>query len=127
MRLLVKRARRPACYEYALNVFRRRGDLRGQSFARGNLANIHAETGDIQRALDEYENVLIIAKETKDRQSEALAIFQIGLMLNRAGDLVQAISHAEKALKIFEKIDDSNAALVSEQLAAWRRRGANGE
>lgn len=42
-------------------------------------------------------------------------------MLNKLGDRKQAIAHAEAALKIREQIESPYAAMVREQLEAWRR------
>ena len=44
----------------------------------------------------------------------------MSVALDQLSERVQAIQHAEKALIIFEQIEDSNAAKVRAQLAAWR-------
>jgi len=44
----------------------------------------------------------------------------MSLSLNELGDRVQAIAHAEAALKIREEIEDPRAEKVRRQLAEWK-------
>lgn len=45
----------------------------------------------------------------------------MSLALEQLGERAQAIQHSEQSLIIREQIDDPRAALVREQLAAWRK------
>ena len=62
-----------------------------------------------------------MARETGDRRSEGIALWNMSLALSKLGDLTQAIANAGAALKIFEQIEDPNAEKVRQQLAEWRK------
>jgi tetratricopeptide (TPR) repeat protein len=72
------------------------------------------------KALGFYNEALKIASEVGDSRGEANALFNMSLDLYAAGERSQATTCTEKALKIFEEIEDINAAKAREQLVKWR-------
>jgi tetratricopeptide (TPR) repeat protein len=76
--------------------------------------------GETRRAIEFYEQELVIAREIGDRRGEGYALWNTSLALDELGDRAQAIACAEEAFKIYEQIEDPNATRVREQLEAWR-------
>ncbi len=76
--------------------------------------------GEVQRAVEFYEQDLVIAREIGDRFGEGAVLFNMALALNEIGDHTQAFAHARAALEIFEQIESPAAAKVRAQLAKWR-------
>ncbi len=77
--------------------------------------------GDYRRAIEHYEQTLMIDHEIGFRQGEGNTLWNMSLALERIGDRKKAIEHAEVALNIYEQIEDPNAAMVRKQLVQWRR------
>jgi len=63
---------------------------------------------------------LVIARQIGDRRGEGADLWNSALEFDRLGDRAQATARAEAALKIFEEIEDPNAARVEAKLAQWR-------
>jgi tetratricopeptide (TPR) repeat protein len=95
------------------------GDRRNEGLALGNLGSAYAALGEIRRALEFYEQSLVVAREIGDYRVEGDALFSLGLALDKLGDRTQAIVHAEAALEIFEQIESPQALRVREQLFRW--------
>jgi len=76
--------------------------------------------GQRRKGLEFFEQALVIAREVGDRRLEAGTLWNTAVVLEQMNDLTQAIQRAEAALKIFQAIEDPNAAKVLEQLATWR-------
>jgi tetratricopeptide (TPR) repeat protein len=74
---------------------------------------------DIRRALQFYEQALLIVREIGGRRGEANSLLNIGLALDQRGKRANAIQYAEQALTIYEQIEDPQVAKVRAQLAAW--------
>ena len=86
----------------------------------GNLGNAYVNLGETCRAIEHHEQALIIDREIGDRRGEGNALYNTSLALDKLGDRVQAIGHAEAALKIFEQIEDPWADELRAVLAEWR-------
>ncbi len=91
----------------------------GEGTALSNLGTAHRQVGETRRAIDFYEQHLVIASEIGDRRGEASAHWNLSLALEKHHNRAQAIAHGEAALKIFEALEDPNAAMVRAQLARW--------
>ncbi len=57
-----------------------------------------------------------------DRRGEGNGLWHSALAFDQLGDREQAIARAEAALRIYEAIEDPNAANVRTQLTKWRGR-----
>ncbi len=62
---------------------------------------------------------LAVAREIGDKRLEGIALVNMSTVLSDLGRQSQAISCANDALAIFEKIEDPNASLVRLQLLRW--------
>ena len=88
--------------------------------ALGNLGVVHAALGDLRKAIEYYEQALVIDREIGDRRGEGNALFNSARVLDSLGNRPEAIARAAAALAIFEAIESPNAAQVRAALARWR-------
>ena len=111
-------------YEQHLVIGREIGDRLGEGNALGNLGSAYANLGDVRKAMEFFEQALLITRETGDRRGEANSLWNSALALEKLGGQAQAIARAEAALRIYEAIEDPNAAKGRARLAEWRKAGA---
>ena len=107
-------------YEQQLVIARESSDRRGEVNALGNLGSAHYSLGDAHKAVEFYEQQLVMAREIGGRRGEGNALINSALAHDTLGNRAEAIARAGAALKIFEAIEDPNAAKVRAQLAEWR-------
>ena len=88
----------------------------------GNLGNAYSDLGETRRAIEFYEQQLVISREIGDRRSEGIALWNMSLALDQLGDRAQAILDAKDALKIYEQIEHPSAGKVRNRLAEWREQ-----
>ena len=112
-----------ALYEQQLEITREIGDRCGEGNALGNLGNAYARLGETRKAIELYEQQLEIAREIGDRRGEGSVLANLGVAYARLGETRKAIEHYEQALSIFVAIEDPNADIVRESLAAARAQG----
>jgi len=72
----------------------------------GNLANGYAALGETRRAIDLYEQALVIARDLGDRRGEEVHLGNLGLCYADLGETRRAIDYHEQALVIDREIDD---------------------
>jgi len=111
------------CYEKHLAIAREIGDRQGESNALGNLGLVFFDLGKTCESINFYDQQLVISREIGDRRGQGIALFNSARALNKLGDWAKAIARAEDALKIYEAIEDPNAARVRAQLAEWHSAG----
>ena len=109
-----------AWLESQLRAARRVKDRQYEGTALGNLGLAHADLGDARKAIEFYEQQLVIVREIVDRRGEGNALWNSALAHDSLGNRPEAIARAETALKIYEAIEDPNAAKVRAALAKWR-------
>ncbi|MBN8656910.1 MAG: tetratricopeptide repeat protein [Anaerolineae bacterium] len=86
----------------------------------GNLGLAYAALGEVQKAIEFYEQALVIAREIGDRRNEGSWLGNLGLAYADLGEVQKAIEFYEQALVIKRKIGDrrsSGAALGNLGLA----------
>jgi len=120
---------KPTTVERCLDVLidaREKSDHAAEKDALCNLGNIYREMGEIQYALQSYEQALTICRETGDDAAEGSVLWNMSLAIGRLDGQVRAIDLAEAALNIYEKISDPRSDLVRDQLKTWmdKRKGA---
>ncbi len=67
------------------------GDRMGEGKNVGNLGNANNGLGEYDKAIDYYEQHLVIAKEVGDRLGEGNALGNLGIASQGLGDYDQAI------------------------------------
>jgi len=105
---------------HALEIFSTIEDKYNRIVTLGDLANCYAALGDSDQAFARYEEALAGARETSDIRTEANVLFNMGLELARVGRHDEAIAISQRALEIFERIQDQNGEKVSRQIAEWK-------
>ena len=105
-----------------LGKIRRAIQVLEQGNALDNVVRAYDRRGENRRALQFYEQALLIHRKVGDRNGEGNDLWYISLTLDQLGERAQAIQHAEQALTIFEQIEASKAAKVRAQLADWREQ-----
>jgi tetratricopeptide (TPR) repeat protein len=98
------------------------GDRKGEGIALGNLGLAYADLGETKRAIEYYEQQLIIVRDLGDRRGEGIALWNLSLALDGLGQRARAIKYAEQSLTIFEQMEDPNGARVRTKLAEWRNQ-----
>lgn len=106
----------------ALAIYRELGDRRGEVTALGNLSVSYKNLGEVRKAIELQEEQVVITRETGDRRNEGGALWNSAVAYDILGEREKAIPRAEAALKIFEAIEDPNAAKVRAALAEWRKQ-----
>ncbi|MBE9540982.1 MAG: tetratricopeptide repeat protein, partial [Proteobacteria bacterium] len=72
----------------------------------GNLGSAYFNMGQVEKAVEYYENALVIAKEIGDRWGEGNHLGNLGNAYLNVGQVGKAIEYFQKALAILKEIDD---------------------
>lgn len=89
----------------------------------GNLGVAYAVLGEPRRAIEFYEQALVIDHEIGDRRGEGNALWNMSLALDELGERNEAILRAEAAFEIYEAVENPNAGMVRKRLVEWRDEG----
>jgi tetratricopeptide (TPR) repeat protein len=97
---------RIAWLEAQRDAARRVGDRPAEGNALGNLGSAYADLGDARRAIEFYEQQLVIVVEIQNRRGERNALGNLGLAYADLGDARRAVEFHEQALVISREIGD---------------------
>ncbi len=75
--------------------------------------------GEPRKAIEFYEQCLVIAREIGDRRSEGNALFNMGLALYDLKEKDRAIHLVKQALEIYEAIESPHAEKARKKLKEW--------
>jgi tetratricopeptide (TPR) repeat protein len=78
----------------------------------GNLGLAYSDLGQVEKAIDYYEQALAIAREIGHRQGEGNRLGNLGLAYSDLGQVEKAKACLRQSLAIFEEIKSPNADLV---------------
>ncbi len=80
----------------------------------GNLGTAYYRMGDLDQALQFYQNALALAREQQDTAAESTVLGNLGLCYRGKGEVNEAIRHYEQALSIFRQRGqrDSEATIL---------------
>ena len=87
-------------------IVREIGDRRGEGTALGNLGAAYADLGETRRAIELYEQQLVIVREIGDRRGEGTALGNLGTAYADLGETRRAIELYEQRLVIAREIGD---------------------
>ena len=107
-------------HDQQLLIAREIGDRQGEGNSLGSLGNAYSASGDARKAIGFYEQQLVIAREVGNLREEGIGLSNSAVAHDSLGNRAEAINCAEAALKIYEAIEDPNAAMVRAGLAKWR-------
>jgi tetratricopeptide (TPR) repeat protein len=72
----------------------------------GNLGNAYFNLGQVEKAIEYYEQALVISKEIGDRRGEGNHLGNLGNAYSHLGQVEKAIDYHEQALVISKEIGD---------------------
>ncbi len=83
-------------------------DRRLEARVLNNFGNIYRETGDFARALNYFEESLVINEDLGDEIATSVNLTSIAQLLYDLNDFDSALDYAIRCLPIFEKAHDAN-------------------
>jgi tetratricopeptide (TPR) repeat protein len=81
-------------------------DRKQEGDALGNLGLVYKNFGDIRKAIEFYEQSLVIEREIGDRRGEGNTLGNLGNAYRRLGDKRKAVEFHEQALVVSREIGD---------------------
>jgi len=102
-------------YERALPLLRAVGNRRIEAQTLSNIADAYDESGEAQKALDHYHQALALGRAVSDPAIEALILFGIARAECHRGNLTEARTQIESALRGIESL---RTRVTSQQLRA---------
>ena len=106
-----------AWLEAAARAARRLGDREAQGNHLGSLGKAHKDLGEMEEAVDYYQQALAIARHIGDRRREGIWLANLGVAYRDLGDTVRARDLLTRALAIFEAIEAPDAIRIRQWLA----------
>ena len=88
----------------ALSAARHLKQRLSESNALGNLGVAYADLGETRRAIEYYEQQLVIVREIGDRRGEGIALGNLGVAYKNLGETRRAIEYYEQYLAIAREI-----------------------
>jgi len=79
-------------------------DLRGQSITLDKRGITLAATGAVAKARDDFERALNLWRTFKDRNGEAMSLFQLARLERQEGHIDAGLAIAERAIKLIEPL-----------------------
>ncbi len=95
------------CFEQALTLCRRIGNVRGETYCLKNLANIAQALSDREHARILYEEALARCGDTANAQTAADCIFGLGLIALGRSDHGLGRAHLKDALTRYQHLGDA--------------------
>jgi tetratricopeptide (TPR) repeat protein len=89
---------------------RRLGRKDHEGTALGNLGNAYNALGEYQRAIETFEQLLVMNREMGDRRNEGNTLGNLGIAYDNLGDYPRAIDYHEQYLAIAREIGDRRGA-----------------
>ncbi len=109
------------CYEQRLGIARETGNLNGLATSLANLANVYNELGKVSEALKCYQQSLEADPQNNNLLGAATTHLNYAELLFRQGQSTEALQHAEFALQVFEKTNQSQQIQQARGLIAHYR------
>jgi tetratricopeptide (TPR) repeat protein len=83
------------------------------------LAEIHMQSQGEDQAINYFEEALIASQKAKDTSLKGRVLWKWSLALGKKGSVEEAISRAQKALKIYEDLNQPEAKEIHAQIEKW--------
>ncbi len=107
------------CLKKALDTVSNAKDLSSKGPIMILLAEIHMQSQGEDQAIHYFEDVLNLSKKNKDHLLEGQAQWKWSQALGKNGSAEEAITRAQKALKIFEALKNPEASDIRTQIDKW--------
>ncbi len=92
--------------EAAAATAQRQGERQAEGVHLGNLGLAYSDLGQVERAIEHYQQALEIAREIGDRRGEGADLGNLGLAYSNLGQVERAIGYFQRKLKIAQEIGD---------------------
>ena len=80
----------------------------------GNLGLAYSDLGQVEKAIDHYQQALAISREIGDRRGEGNHLGNLGVAYSDLGQVEKARAMLAQSLAIFEEIQSPSAERVQE-------------
>src|SRR5690606_3560168 len=113
-------------FEQALPLIRAVGDRSGEATTLNNIADIHFEQGELEKAADTFRQLITIDQSIGNVQSETLHRANLAWTLKQMGKTEEAMQELERAIAILRRYNlpyDAGGVSVERYealLAQWR-------
>jgi len=87
-------------WKTALNLFKEKGDKKGESICNANIGVYLKDTGKMDKALRIFTELLKVDREIGYKEGEAICLANIGSIFGRKGDLNQGLRYRYESLMI---------------------------
>jgi tetratricopeptide (TPR) repeat protein len=98
-----------AWLEAAARAARRLGDREAEGNHLGSLGLAYKNLGEMEKAVDYYQQALVIARHLGDRRNEGTHLGNLGNACLLLGQMEKAVEHFEQALAIARETGDRQA------------------
>jgi len=96
------------------------GDKHAKGSTLGNLGNAYLVLGETRKAIEYYEQALIIDREIGDQRKEGNELWNTSLAFDKLDERQKAITYAKAALKILVTTESPYIERVRHQLDEWQ-------
>jgi len=94
----------------------------GEGAALGNLGSAYYDLGEARKAIEFYEQALVIYREIGDRRGEALGSWNLGLAYEEAEELDKAIEAMQICVDFEREIRHPDAEKHAAKLEEIRKK-----
>ncbi|MBT3365595.1 MAG: hypothetical protein HN472_03345 [Nitrospina sp.] len=102
-----------------LEAVQKTKNLQATGLMMVQLAEVHMKSKGEEQAINYFEEALSLSQKTKDISLKGAVLWKWGLALGEKGNIEEAISRSQKALKIYEDLDPSQANEIRAQVEKW--------
>lgn len=95
-----------AKWEETAPLWKKLGEKYWEGYVRGFLGSVYADSGEKQKAINNFTLALPLLRDTGDRAGEATTLYSIGLAYDDLGEKQRAIDYYELALPLFKATGD---------------------
>ncbi|MBZ0275732.1 MAG: tetratricopeptide repeat protein, partial [Anaerolineae bacterium] len=82
---------------WAAEAARRRGDKRDEEAHLGNTGSVYTNFGQTERAIEYYEQSLVISREIGDKEGHRISLSKLGMAYLSLGKMERATEYYEQA------------------------------
>jgi tetratricopeptide (TPR) repeat protein len=107
---------------HASAIYESISDLQNQVLLLNNIGLVYLNTGEPRHALEIFAQLERLSRQAESPLGEARALFNQAEAYAILDNLGEAISRAEAALKVYERIESNDTVKVQAQLSEWSER-----
>ena len=119
LQLLGNSSEAVTCYQQALALSKRTGDLVERGTIHNGLSFAHFIAGDVKEAYQNTQKALKTATVLRNREIEAAALTNLGEALYGLGEIAKAREHQERALAIWRELNNPRGQAIAAVALGW--------